>query len=373
MEDTPTYNFQVKSIIHDYEVWFIDDLRGMLESVLTEGDFIIIDNKVKTIYEKELSSTLGKYQFIGIDATEPQKSYEGIIPVIQTLIDKGFRKNHRLVAIGGGITQDVTAFIASIMYRGVHWIFFPTTLLAQGDSCIGSKTSINFADYKNQVGGFYPPNAIFIYPPFVDSLGEAEMKSGMGEMLHYFIVAGREDFEMYRRLYLKAFHDKDALANIIARSLEIKKSYIEVDEFDRNVRQVFNYGHSFGHAIESLTYYRVPHGIAIGFGMDMANYISMKMGWISEAERREIMEVINPIIEGYSIDGIEIEAFQKALSKDKKNVGTKLGLILSKGYGRILKNVMEADAQFVRWLKDYFAKELDYKGICDDCRSIKKY
>ena len=359
MEDTPTYNFTVKSSIHDYEVQFIGDLQATLESQLKEGDFFMIDNKVKELYEKELSSTLKKVQFIGIDATEPQKSYQGIIPLIQALIDKGFRKNHRLIAIGGGITQDVTAFIAAIMYRGVKWIFFPTTLLAQGDSCIGSKTSINFGDYKNQIGGFYPPNAIFIFPSFIDTLTLAEMKSGLGEMLHYFIIAGKKDFEMYKNLYLKAFNDKNALSKIIARSLEIKKKYIEVDEFDQNVRQAFNYGHSFGHAIESLTHYRVPHGVAVCFGMDMANYISVKMGLIEEVIRNEIREIINPIIEGYNINDIDIIRFMQTLSKDKKNVGTKLGLILNKGYGNIFKNVMEADEQFTQWLKDFFASELN--------------
>jgi len=350
------YNFKVKSIIHDYEVQFIEDLRTTLESKIHEGDYIIVDNKVRELYKNSLSSILGRLQFIGIDATEPQKSYQGIIPIIESLIDKGFRKNNRLVAIGGGITQDVTAFISSIMYRGVQWLFFPSTLLAQGDSCIGSKTSINFGDYKNQLGGFYPPSEIFIYPPFLDTLTMAEMKSGMGEMLHYFIVSGKEDFEIYKGLYEKALADKNVLSKIIARSLEIKRRYIEMDEFDKNVRQVFNYGHSFGHAIESLTHYRVPHGIAVCFGMDIANYISVKKGFISEGIRDEIREVIKPIIEGYSINDIEIDQFLKALSKDKKNVGKKLGLILNKGYGNIFKDVMEADEQFVQWLKDYLAK-----------------
>lgn len=305
-----------------------------------------------------MNDILENNKHIIIDATEKQKSFQGLIPVIQHLIDNGFRKNHRLIGIGGGITQDVTAFTSSIIYRGVDWLFYPTTLLAQGDSCIGSKTSINFGDYKNQVGGFYPPNAIFIFPPFVDTLTLAEMKSGLGEMLHYFIISGREDFEMYRELYLKAFNNKNALSKIIARSLEIKRGYIERDEFDQNVRQVFNYGHSFGHAIESLTHYRVPHGIAVGFGMDMANYISVKMGLIPDTIRDEIREVINPIIEGYSINDIEIDQFQKALSKDKKNVGKKLGLILNKGYGNIFKNVMEADEQFYNRLEEYLKNEL---------------
>jgi len=359
MEDTPMYNFKVKSVIHDYEVQFIDDFEKELKNELIEGDFIIVDNKIKQLYASQLSSILTDYQHIGIDATEPQKSYQGIIPIIQTLIEKGFRKNHRLVAIGGGITQDVTAFISSIMYRGVNWIFFPTTLLAQGDSCIGSKTSINFGEFKNQIGGFYPPNKIFINLQFLDTLSSAEMKSGMGEMLHYFIVSGVDDFEMYKSNYKQAFTDKNTLSMIIARSLAIKKGYIEKDEFDQNIRQVFNYGHSFGHAIESLTHYRIPHGIAVSFGMDIANFVSVKLGLIPNEVRNEIRKITEYIWDGYSIKDIDITTFKKALSKDKKNIGTKLGLILNKGYGNIFKNVMDADDVFTLWLEEYFANEIN--------------
>ena len=359
MEDLQMYSFKIKSIVNDYEVRFIDNLEKTLSDEIKEGDFIIIDNKVKKLYSKYLEKSLSNNQYIGIDATETQKSYQGIIPIIERLIDGGFRKNHRLIAIGGGITQDITAFISSIMYRGVKWIFFPTTLLSQGDSCIGSKTSINFGDFKNQIGGFYPPLNIFIYPKFIDTLSESEMKSGMGEMLHYFIVSGKEDFIMYRDNYKQAFSDKNVLSKIILRSLEIKKGYIEIDEFDRNIRQVFNYGHSFGHAIESLTHYRVPHGIAVSFGMDMANFISVKMGFIPEKIRNEIREITETICEGFTIDDIDLNVFKKALSKDKKNVGTKLGLILNKGYGNIFKNVMEADDNFSAWLEEYFSNELN--------------
>lgn len=263
-----------------------------------------------------------------------------------------------MIAIGGGITQDVTAFISSIMYRGVNWLFFPTTLLAQGDSCIGSKTSINFDEFKNQVGGFYPPNKIFIYPAFIDTLSDAELRSGIGEMLHYFIVEGKQDFDMFKELYQQAFTDKKTLSKIISRSLEIKKSYIEIDEFDKKERQVFNYGHSFGHAIESVTNYRIPHGIAVCYGMDMANFVSVKMGLIPQRVRYEIRRVVETIWQGFDIDDINLETFKKALSKDKKNIGKKLGLILNKGYGNIFKNIMEADEKFNSWLEEYFANEL---------------
>jgi 3-dehydroquinate synthase len=352
-------NFRVKSYLHEYDVEFVDDIRGTLADELTEGDFMIIDNKIKKLYSDDFVHTLTSYRHIGIEATETQKSYEGIMPVIRTLIETGFKKNHRLVAVGGGITQDVTAFISSIMYRGVSWLFFPTTLLSQGDSCIGSKTSINFAEYKNQVGGFYPPKKIVIYSRFIDTLSEAEMKSGLGEMLHYFIVAGKEDFATYSSLYEQAFTEKAALEKIIARSLEIKKGYIEIDEFDKNERQVFNYGHSFGHAIESLTHYRVPHGIAVSYGMDMANFVSVKLGLISEDVRDEIRQVVRKIVQGFPIDDIDPGKFMTALSKDKKNVGAKLGLILNGGYGNIFKKVMDADEDFSKWIEEYFSNELN--------------
>jgi len=353
------FDFKVKSIIHDYEVQFIDNFKQTLNNELIDGDFIIIDNNIIKYYPEQTKDALASYQHIGIDATELQKSYQGIMPVIQTLIEKGFKKNHRLVAIGGGITQDITAFISSIIYRGVSWIFFPTTLLAQGDSCIGSKTSINFGSFKNQVGGFYPPNRIFIYPEFIDTLLEPEMKSGLGEMLHYFIVSGKNDFIMYNENYKDALHNKEVLAKIIFRSLEIKKKYIEKDEFDRDIRQVLNYGHSFGHAIESITHYRVPHGIAVCFGMDMANFVSVKMGLITNEIRNEIRQVTEYIWQGYQINEIDFELFQKILKKDKKNIGIKLGLILNNGYGNIFKKIIDADENFSCWMKEYFKNEIN--------------
>ena len=140
--------------------------------------------------------------------------------------------------------------------------------------------------------------------------------------------------------------------------MEIKKSYIEIDEFDQKERQVFNYGHSFGHAIESLTNYRVPHGIAVSYGMDMANFVSVKLGYISEQTRLEIRELLQEIWKGFPITDIEVETFKTALSKDKKNVGKELRLILNKGYGKIFNDAMQMDDRFTNWMKEYFANEL---------------
>jgi 3-dehydroquinate synthase len=348
----------VKSIVHDYEVQFVDDTNQILAQELKEGDVVIIDNKVGVLYSDILNGISKKNVVIGIDADERQKSYQGLIPIIEKLIDGGFRKNHRLIGIGGGIIQDVTAFTSSIMYRGVSWLFFPTTLLAQGDSCIGSKTSINFGEFKNQVGGFYPPNEIYIDLNFLDTLSHSELQSGLGEMSHYFVAASEDDFNRFKNEYPFAKQDKNVLNGLIERSLEIKKSYIEVDEFDRNKRQVFNYGHSFGHAIESLTNYEVPHGISVSYGMDMANFVSVKMDYLQSKIRQEIRELLEQIWDGYVISNLSIEKFANALSKDKKNIGKELRLILCKGYGKLFKTGIQLDRQFMGWLEEYFDKEL---------------
>lgn len=353
------YNFTVKSVVHDYDVQFISNTNEVLNEELKEGDVLIIDKNIKRLYADVLEDVLNKFKHIEVEAIEPNKSYQGVMPIMNNLIENGFRKNHRLIAIGGGITQDITAFIASIMYRGVSWYFFPTSLLAQGDSCIGSKTSINFYEYKNLVGGFYPPNKIYINLDFLDSLSEKELKSGLGEMLHYFIVSGEEDFRRFKKEYPMALKDKTILIGIIARSLEIKKGYIEIDEFDKKERQVFNYGHSFGHAIESLTDYSIPHGIAVSYGMDMSNFISVKKGYLEESVRSDVRELVEKIWEGTSIQNISIDKFIAALSKDKKNIGTQLGLILGKGYGKIFKDLTPADQQFIGWIEEYFDTQLN--------------
>ena len=351
-------NFLVKSSIHNYDVEFIDNTSIVLNNEIRPGDFILIDNKIKNLYRDELQYILDSVQYLGIDASESQKSYEGLIPIIKLLIENGFKKNNRLIAIGGGITQDVTAFIASILYRGVDWFFFPTSLLAQGDSCIGSKTSVNFAEYKNQIGGFYPPNKIYINTSFLDTLTLLDLKSGLGEMCHYFIVSGEGDFKRFKNEYNSALENKIILKGLIMRSLEIKKGYIEIDEFDKKEREVFNYGHTFGHAIESLTNYKVPHGIAVSYGMDMSNFVSAKLGYIPDLVRLEIRELLQQIWEGTDISRISVEKYKIALSKDKKNVNRNLGLILNKGYGKIFKELRPMDKQFTEWLAEYFTTQL---------------
>lgn len=351
--------FEIKSSIHNYHVSFVDNFKQILNQRIKVGDVIIFDKTIIQLYPDILKKIPSETKHYVIVANEQQKSYQGIEVVIEFLIRNNFRKNNRLIAIGGGIVQDVTAFIASIMYRGVEWLFFPTTLLSQCDSCIGSKTSVNFGEYKNQIGGFYPPNEIVLDQNFLKTLSDFEMKSGIGEMLHYYVIGGKSDFEHYAKDYSKALTDFEILKQLIYRSLEIKKSYIEIDEYDRNERQVFNYGHSFGHAIETTTNYRIPHGIAVSLGMDIANYIAVQYGILNNDTRNQIKQITSKIYEGIDLmEDFSFDKFCTALSRDKKNVGKQLGIILIRDIGKAEKMIFDFDEEFTGYLNEYFINKL---------------
>ena len=354
MEVSRLSSLSIKSSIRNYEVFFSKSIFEPLKHELKSDDIIIMDKNVYAYLNEDIQPLITTNNHILIDATENQKSYTALTPIIEELIESGFRKNNRLIAIGGGITQDITAFIASILYRGVEWIFFPTTLLAQADSCIGGKTSINIGDYKNQLGNFYPPQKIFIIPEFVKTLPELDFKSGMGEMLHFYLVSGENDFNFYRASYENAFANDKVLLKLIRRNLEIKKGFIERDEFDRGERLLLNYGHSFGHAIESMTDYSVPHGIAVSYGMDIANFVSVKMGFLKENVYNDIHRQLEKIWEGTSLGEIDVAKYETALLRDKKNIGGRYQLILSRGIGQMFMHGIEPNESFTRWLKEYF-------------------
>ena len=349
---------EIKSYTGTYYAYFCNEIN--YGNIIRDGDIIIVDRIVAGLYRDDLSEVINDENSILVDANEENKSYEGVIPIINEVISRGFHKNNRLIAVGGGIVQDMVAFISSVLYRGIDWIHIPTTLLAQCDSCIGSKTSINFRHYKNQIGGFYPPREVYIDMNFLHTLHDREMKSGLGEMLHYYIVGGEKDFTFFEANAKKSMADKDVLSELVYRSLEIKKSYIEIDEYDRNERQIFNYGHSFGHAIESITDYSVPHGIAVSHGIDIANYVAVKKGILNNETRDRVRKVTEIFWMFDDLKEVTVERLVDALKKDKKNKGNKLGIILCSDYGKLAKHMIDADEGFINILGTYFEEEISY-------------
>jgi 3-dehydroquinate synthase len=347
-------NFIIRSSVHDYEVSFNDDFGVSLAEEINRGDIVLIDQNVYQLYNESLAPILDNFKYIPIEPSEDQKNFLNLAPLIENLIGSNFRKNNKLIAIGGGITQDIAAFISSNFYRGVGWKFYPTTLLSQCDSCIGGKSSINFGKYKNQLGNFYPPEKIIIDIHFLTTLNEIDIRSGMGEMIHFYLVSGEDDFDMINSNYDLALKDYSVLKKLISHSLQIKKKIIEIDEFDKKERLIFNYGHSFGHAIESLTGYRIPHGIAVSYGMDIANYISVKLGYISEKLQLKIQKLLKKNWGDTCLGEIDIQTFVTYLQKDKKNTGSKIRVILTKGAGKMFATELVLNEPLYGWLEDYF-------------------
>jgi 3-dehydroquinate synthase len=357
MEDLPmSKKLVIKSVFREYSVEFTQDYLAKLKSMVEEGDFFIVD-RVITELHPEILDVAGDRIWI-LDSHETAKSYEGVIPLFERLIEGGFRKNHRLFAIGGGITQDVCGFIASLLYRGINWFFFPTNMLTQCDSCIGSKTSINFRAYKNMLGGFYPPAGVVIDTSFIESLGDREISSGLGEMLHYMLVTSEDDLALFMDKAPKLRAGTGDLETIMHRSLAIKKAMIEIDEFDQGPRCVFNYGHSFGHALESAVGYAIPHGISVSYGIDLANLVSVHYGLISMDVRNRYRKACEIVFNGYPLPEVDMEAYLSALKKDKKNEGKQLGLILTRGAGDMFKRFSDLDAELENQISDFFAKKL---------------
>lgn len=344
---------EIKSKIKNYSIVYLSSFRRQLNSIITPDDFILIDEVVE---EKYFSGFDFGNRFISIKSTEKVKSYDYAGEIIEILIRKGIRRNNRLIAIGGGVIQDLTCFIASVLFRGIEWIYLPTTLLSQGDSCIGSKVSINFKGVKNLIGGFYPPAKVYVDPEFIETLPEDQIQSGIGEMLHYFIIDGENSLRIFEKNYLASMNNrsKESIRILIEKSLSIKKQYIEIDEFDKKERLIFNYGHSFGHAIESITNYSIPHGVAVAFGMDMANYFSTTYCNFKIKDYQRLNNTIRPICNGFSIRNIDIESLLTALSKDKKNRKGEFGLILLDSIGDLKQKFVTNDKRFFEKLKTYF-------------------
>ena len=227
---------------------------------------VILDEVVYKTYASKLDPILAGSNKVVIFANESAKSFDRIESYIKELMQQSIRRDHILIALGGGVIQDITAFLASILFRGIDWNFFPTTLLAQSDSCIGSKSSINVGCFKNIVGTYSHPQNIIIDSIFLNSLTNSEINSGIGEMLKVHAIAGVDQFSSIRDAFPSLKLDQDLMKRFIFNSLEYKKKIIEQDEFDADIRKVMNYGHSFGHAIEVASEYLIPHGIAVTIG-----------------------------------------------------------------------------------------------------------
>lgn len=339
---------QIQSKSHPYAV---SEAAGLADALTrAAGDkraFALVDRAVHDLYASSFEAVLPAERIHLIEATEGAKSFEALAPVIVWLLQSGFRRDCALLVVGGGVLQDLACFIASTLFRGVEWSLVPTTLLAQCDSCIGSKSSINIDAYKNQLGTFYPPHQVLLAFDALQSLPPDEIRSGLGEVIKLHLIAGEEAFARLRET-LSGFPNAPApLPELVWASLQIKKPFIEEDEFDRGRRNLLNYGHTFGHAYESATRYAIPHGIAVTLGVATATFFSSRLGWVSEAYFDDLWRWLQPYCAPYGETLLQAdpERVLSAMKLDKKNTGVDIGCILTRGAGAMEKTRLSFESQ----------------------------
>ena len=327
-------NIPITSNIHDYRVIFEETPDFIYDLSVHPQACFVVDENVWNIYRKTLLKDLLEENTIILPINEDQKNLETVQKLYDRLVTHSAKRNLTLISFGGGILQDITGFTASTIYRGINWIYVPTTLLAQADSCIGSKTSLNYRGFKNLVGTFFPPIQIHIYSPFLNSLRDVDFYSGFGEVIKLYLMGGKEHYHKIVRLAPDVLRrDPGALYTAIQESLRIKLRYMEGDEFDAGRRNLLNFGHDFGHALESTSNFTVPHGQAVIFGMLAANCISRGRSLLDREQEKEIAEslLIPNLLIAPSPNDLEPDAIINAMRKDKKRTSDQLALIMMTG------------------------------------------
>jgi 3-dehydroquinate synthase len=270
---------------------------------------------------------------IVLNATEASKSFDAIGDVIVRMRQAGATRDTHLWAIGGGAIQDVAGFVASIYMRGISWTYVPTTLLGMVDSCIGGKSSINIGAYKNIVGTFHPPSDVLIDPLLTASLSTEQRVAGLVEAAKICYCRSAETFDSYLALSPQTKWAPNDIEPIIGMSLRSKQWFIEIDEFDRAERLLLNLGHTFGHALEGASGYRLSHGIAVGIGVLCAlelsrNLLKTPLGGAAprlDLHMRELLRMV-PALPAM-LREVEVPIALDRLKADKKHESSHYRLI----------------------------------------------
>lgn len=327
---------------------FADRLREWQQDILIADDY----------FQPSLSASQAARTAIFYPASESTKSLDAAPELIERLRRCGANRQTRIVAMGGGVIQDLAAFVASIYMRGIPWIYVPTTILAMADSCIGGKSSINVGPYKNLVGTFHPPQQVFIDPQLARTLPMDQQASGIIEAAKICFCRGAEPFRNYLGCAPRAGMPTDTLTRLIAHSLHAKKWFIETDEFDQKERLLLNFGHTFGHAIEGASRYAISHGIAVGLGILCAIAFVRQDAKKLDGEDpyrgspivTELEEHLRSLLTaapdlGTHLASLPIEDVLDRFESDKKHKRDGYTLILAKAGGEVVLTTIEKSAE----------------------------
>lgn len=284
---------------------------------------IVTESNVGPLYAEKLLKIIKPYckkiiihQF---PAGEKYKNIDTISQIYETLIINKFDRNDMLLALGGGVTGDMTGYAAATYLRGIDFVQIPTTLLSQVDSSIGGKTGVDFKAYKNMVGAFYMPKLVYMNLETLVSLPEREYLSGMGEVIKHGIIKDKEYLYWLKENKDQVFkRDIRTLKELLFVSCNIKRVVVENDPKEKGDRALLNFGHTIGHAVEKLKDFSLLHGECVSIGINAALYLSVEKGFISKTDYIDALEVLKMYKLPITTSGIVPEEVVNATLNDKK-------------------------------------------------------
>ena len=343
----------------------INKLQSIFKKNLIKFDkcLIVADKNIPVkninIIKKNLKN---KKIFLHIfKSSERNKSQISVNSILKILLNKNFSRQDCLISIGGGITGDVSGFAASIFKRGLQFVNIPTTLLSQVDSAIGGKTGINTKQGKNLIGSFYQPKLVISDTKFLLSLPKREIICGYGEILKHSLIADRNFYNFLNQNISSILSLKSPfIEKAIFKSCKIKKTIVELDEKEMNLRKTLNLGHTFGHGLEATLGYskKLNHGEAIILGIQMALKFSKENNIINENDFFSILNHLkNPSLPSNFNKYFSSRDLNKILyfmTKDKKNRSDKINLVLLKKIGSTLIN----NEYSQKFIKKFLGKQL---------------
>jgi len=318
-----------------------DGLADLLRSLNMQGRklCVVSDSNVAPLYAKDLTGLLEKEGFFCVSFTftagEASKNLDTVSELYAFLIEQSFDRNDVLLALGGGVTGDLTGFTAATYLRGIRFIGMPTSLLSMVDSSIGGKTGVDYKAYKNMVGAFYQPSAVYINVNALQTLPEREFLAGLGEVVkHGFILDKSYHAFLKENVNKISAKDIEVLNAMIFQSLCIKRGVVERDPKEKGERALLNFGHTIGHAVEKLNDFALLHGECVSVGMVAAAELSVMRGVLSRAEAEEIKDILEALGMMTRVSALEKDVFLSVCHRDKKADGAKIKFILLKEIGQ---------------------------------------
>lgn len=298
-------------------------------------------------------SGLEEAEVMLLPAGEENKVMEVCFQVWEALSEYQISRSDLIINLGGGVVTDMGGFIAAVFKRGVDFINIPTSLLGMVDAAIGGKTGVDLGPYKNQLGVFKQPSAVFIDPGFLASLPQEEWRNGFAEMLKHALISDEKQWDKLTKTSFEELIISKDLEKYIAQAVTIKSDIVGRDPMEKGERKLLNFGHTIGHGIEGFCLENetpIAHGHGVALGMIAESYLSMKKGFLSEVALNQVIEQLKNRFEGIEI--ADKEAILKIIQNDKKNDSAGIKCVLLNKIGAASFDHVIADEEIIESL-DY--------------------